>query len=267
MDSLKAFDCLPHTIILGKLPAYGLSTNAIQLVESYLSNKKQRIKIGTVFSSSAEIHKRVPQGSILGPPLFNVFINDIFYFIERCTLYNYADDITLSFHSPDYYNFISVLQTKSAILIVWFCHNCMKAIPDNFQSVAVGNKTVAEQLSEHFDGIFNNYFCTFRKGHDCQTTILRLTENWKEALDKSHYVVAVLVDLSKASECLPHIIILFHIYYQEMYSAGEEKSPLFIFLHDQLPFFLGETGRNSGQFLQVSPGNPIFSPGNTCISP
>ena len=51
------------------------------------------------------------------------------------------------------------------------------------------------------------------------------------------------------------------------YSAGEEKSPLFIFLHDQLPFFLGETGRNSGKFLQVSPGNPIFSPGNTCISP
>ena len=52
-----------------------------------------------------------------------------------------------------------------------------------------------------------------------------------------------------------------------MYSAGEEKSPLFIFLHDQLPFFLGETGGNSGKFLQVSPGNPIFSPGNTCISP
>ena len=51
------------------------------------------------------------------------------------------------------------------------------------------------------------------------------------------------------------------------YSAGEEKSPLFIFLHDQLPFFLEETGRNSGKFLQVSPGNPVFSPGNTCISP
>ena len=52
-----------------------------------------------------------------------------------------------------------------------------------------------------------------------------------------------------------------------MYSAGEEKSPLFIFLHDQLPLFPGETGRNSGKFLQVSPGNPIFAPGNTCISP
>ena len=51
------------------------------------------------------------------------------------------------------------------------------------------------------------------------------------------------------------------------YSAGEEKSPLFIFLHDELPFFLAETGRNSENFLQVSPGNPIFSPGNTCISP
>ena len=57
------------------------------------------------------------------------------------------------------------------------------------------------------------------------------------------------------------------LYGRTTYSAGEEKSPLFIFLHDQLPFFLGETGRNSGKFLQVSPGNPIFSPGNICISP
>ena len=66
----------------------------------------------------------------------------------------------------------------------------------------------------------------------------------------------VKVDIKNTDSCMT-----------DTYSAGEEKSPLFIFLHDQLPLFLGETGRNSGKFLQVSPGNPIFSPGNTCISP
>ena len=78
MDLCKAFDCLPHDILLCKLSAYGLADGAVQLMKSYLSNRKQRIKIGTIFSSRTEIHIGVPQGSILKPLFFNVFINDIF---------------------------------------------------------------------------------------------------------------------------------------------------------------------------------------------
>ena len=80
MDLLKAFDCLPHNILLCKLSSYGLTENATKLMESYLSDHTQQIKIGNVVSSWAEIQKGVPQGSILGPILFNVFINDIFLF-------------------------------------------------------------------------------------------------------------------------------------------------------------------------------------------
>ena len=69
-------------------------------MESYLSDRKQQIKIGNAVSSWAAIKKGVPQGSILGPLLFNIFINDIFYFIRNCDLHKYADDNTLSFHSP-----------------------------------------------------------------------------------------------------------------------------------------------------------------------
>ena len=138
MDLSKAFDCFPHDVLLCKLSAYGLSSGAVNLMASYLSNRKQRIKIGNIFSSWTEIHK----GSILGPLLFNVFmINDIFYSIVRGTLYNYADDNTLSFHSPDYNELISILQTESEILIDWFFSNQMKANPDKFQAVAIGLKT------------------------------------------------------------------------------------------------------------------------------
>jgi hypothetical protein len=63
---------------------------------SYLSCRKQQIKIGGTVSSWADIQKGVPQGSIVGTFLFNVFINDIFYFIDKGNLYNYADDNTLS---------------------------------------------------------------------------------------------------------------------------------------------------------------------------
>ena len=80
MDLSKAFDCLPHDILLDKLSAYGMFTDSVSLLESYLSNRKQQIKINGILSSWSDIQKGVPQGSILVPLLFNVFINDIFYF-------------------------------------------------------------------------------------------------------------------------------------------------------------------------------------------
>ena len=73
MDLSKAFDCLPHKILLSKLSAYGLSDEAVLLLKSYLSDQKQLIKLNNIVSSWSEIKKGVPQGSILGPLLFNVF--------------------------------------------------------------------------------------------------------------------------------------------------------------------------------------------------
>ena len=145
MDLSKAFDCLPHDILLCKLTAYGLSTKSVTLLGNYLSNRKQQIRLEGVVSEWADISKGVPQGSILGPLLFNIFINDIFYFIKDGNLYNYADDNTLSFAHPNYDVLISTLEKESDVLINWFKINCMQANPDKFQAVAIGKKTFSQK--------------------------------------------------------------------------------------------------------------------------
>ena len=101
MGVSKAFDCLPHGLLIAKPHAYGLSTAACHLMFSYLKGRRQRVKISNSRSSWKLLTKGVPQGSILGPFLFNVFMNDLFLFIQNCKLYNYADYNSMIYSSPD----------------------------------------------------------------------------------------------------------------------------------------------------------------------
>ena len=91
-DLSKAFDCLSHDLLIAKLNAYGFSTVALRLVQNYLSNRKQRTKINSDFSSWEEILFGVPQGSILGPLLFNTFLCDLFFIMSETDLASYAVD-------------------------------------------------------------------------------------------------------------------------------------------------------------------------------
>ena len=79
MDLSKAFDCMHHDLLIAMLDAYGITTNSFKLLKSYLTNRKQRVKIGNTTSEWKGILKGIPQGSILGQILFNIFINDPLY--------------------------------------------------------------------------------------------------------------------------------------------------------------------------------------------
>lgn len=141
MDLSKAFDCLPHGLLIAKLRAYGISKEAVGLLESYLSNRSQQVRLGQCTGPWEHLYKGVPQGSILGPLLFNVFLNDIFYFVLKCTIYNYADDNTVAYIHKDLDILKSVLENESLNLISWFEKNFMKANPEKFQAICVGKKS------------------------------------------------------------------------------------------------------------------------------
>ena len=95
MDLSKAFDGLNQDLLLAKLEAYVLGNNAVSFIRSYLTNRLQRYKINNSFSEWVKISAGVPQGSMIGPLLFNIFINDIFLFLQKCDLANYADNSTM----------------------------------------------------------------------------------------------------------------------------------------------------------------------------
>ena len=141
MDLSKAFDCVPHDLI-AKLSAYGFEHTALEFLLSYLTNRKQATRLNGLYSLFELIVAGVPQGSILGPIIFNMFINDLFYFMKSSTLHNYADDNTISACSNSISNLIRTLESESSVALSWLSNNKMIANPEKFHAIIfTRNKT------------------------------------------------------------------------------------------------------------------------------
>ena len=90
-DLSNAFDCLNHDLLIAKLNAYEFYLTSLLFIRSYLTERKQRTKVGSSYSSWKELSVGVPLGSIFGPLLFYLFLNDIFYFAFNSNIANYAE--------------------------------------------------------------------------------------------------------------------------------------------------------------------------------
>ena len=131
-DISKAFDCIDHKLLIAKLFWYGVSPSSLNLIFSYLSNRTQHVKMKTSYSDKSNIEYRVPQGSILGPLLFNIDLIDFFFECDDSEIASYADD-TIPYSCADGVpSVITQLQSTASKLFSWLTNNHVKVNPGKF---------------------------------------------------------------------------------------------------------------------------------------
>ena len=138
IDLSKAFDSVCHSLLLAKMKVYGVKDSALQLIKSYLSDRKQRVRCNGLYSAWLPILSGVPQGSLFGPLLFNIMINGINFLINNTSLRLYADDTT------DYTSHINPITLEyninqdMEVLCGWFQENCLGINTSKTQAMIIG---------------------------------------------------------------------------------------------------------------------------------
>ena len=147
-DLSKAFDCLLHGLLIAKLAAYGFDYDSLVFIQNYFSERQQRTKVNNAYSTYSDILYGVPQGSILGPLLFNIYISDMFYDIDICDIASYADDNTPYTSNFNLEEVLQKLELTTNNLFEWFKNNHMKANTDKCHLVVTRDIDVTFKIGE-----------------------------------------------------------------------------------------------------------------------
>ena len=135
------FDKLNHNLLIAKLGAYGFERDLLSLMKSYLHERQQRVRVNNNFSSWEKTITGVPQSSILGPLLFNIFIYDLFLFVSNSNWSNYAGDKTLYASRFNLEEVKNCLSTDFDAVTKWFYENHMALNDGKCHVMSLGKDT------------------------------------------------------------------------------------------------------------------------------
>jgi endonuclease/exonuclease/phosphatase family metal-dependent hydrolase len=140
LDLSKAFDTVDHAILLKKLELLGVRGVVLQWFTSYLSNRKQYVNVNCCNSSRLPVTSGVPQGSILGPLLFSLYINDMHACSSKLNFIHFADDTTLFMRGPNLSDLCSEINEELKLIDLWLCSNRLSLNIDKTASMVHTNK-------------------------------------------------------------------------------------------------------------------------------
>lgn len=125
LDLSKAFDTVSHPLLLQSLENIGVRGICLKLLQSYISNRQQCVRVGSTYSDKLTIEYGVPQGTVLGPILFSIYINDLFALPTRGVIIGFADDTAIIYKAETWEKLKQVVQNDLSYIKDWFDHKLL----------------------------------------------------------------------------------------------------------------------------------------------
>lgn len=181
VDFSKAFDLVNHELLIKKLACYGIRGTAGLLITSYLSNRTQVVHINDAYSSVSPVVPGAPQGSILGPLLFNLYLNDIVNISDTATFVIYADDTSMFFSGDNIDELICTCNLTMEALHKWSDANYMRINENKTKAVIFRPKN--KPVPSHSPIKLNSRNLQFVDSFKCLGVVFSANMSWDNHVD------------------------------------------------------------------------------------